>query len=119
MITRRYLGLITLGAYMAGGRVEARTDPDMTKLDANYWFLLRCKDWLLPSIYQHEANDPLHRQLSFKPIVSGDEHLIVHSYDKSMDKYRYYPMAVDELRADMVATWRFAVQQVLPVPVST
>jgi hypothetical protein len=51
--------------------------------------------------------------------MPGDEHLIVHSYDKSDDKYRYYPMAIADLRTDMIATWEFAVAQVLPVPMST
>lgn len=118
MITRRSLGLVTLGVFLVGERVQARTEP-MTKLDEDYWFLMRVKALLTPSTYRHEAEDPLHRLISFKQVMPGDEHLIVHSYDKSDDKYRYYPMAIADLRTDMVATWEFAVAQVLPVPVST
>lgn len=118
MITRRWLALITLGTFMIGERVQARTEP-MSKLDEDYWFLLRCKDFLQINAYMKQADDPLHRQISFKQVVPGDEHLIVHSFDPREGKYRYYPMAIADLRADMVGTWQFALQQVLPLPVST
>jgi hypothetical protein len=118
MITRRSLGLITLGVFLVGERVQARTEP-MTQLDDDYWFLMRAKAILSPSVYKHEAKDPMRRELSFKAVAPGDEHLIVHSFDPREVKYRYYPMAIADLRADMVGTWQFALQQVLPVPVST